>query len=108
MDKSSATNSHSVKSSMDDKSVMRGFPRQSDYQGLPLCLVYPNLNRQYGRIKAYTNEPKLSDDFLRLINDDTVVQNMPFDFEACHLNMNNGISVPAIRRQYYGSYLMNR
>lgn len=87
--------------------VMRAFPRQSDHQGLPLAMVYPHLDGQYGQIKAYFNEPKLSDGFLRLINDDTVFEQMPFEFANCHLNMNNPVSVPAIRRQYYGSYLMN-
>lgn len=76
--------------------VMRAFPRQSDFQGLPLALVYPELAGQYGRIKANTNEPKLSDGFLRLVNDDTTFENMPFVFNDCHLNMNNPVSVPAI------------
>lgn len=89
---------------LEGRYVVRGFPRQSDYQGL-LVMVYPQLNGQYGRIKAYTNEPKLSDGFLRLINDDAVFENMPFAFEGCHLNMNNGNSVPAIRRQYYAPTL---
>lgn len=59
-------------------------------------------------VKAYTNEPRLTDGYLAAVNDDLFEENPILTFDNCHLIMTERLQNTTIRRQYVRGYIVNK
>lgn len=85
--------------------IVREFPSQRETSDRPLALTFRQVTDNYTVIKALTNEPRLTDGFIRLVNDDIFAAHARFDVNHCALNMTQRLNETAIRRTYINGYV---
>lgn len=88
--------------------VLKEFPSLSMTDDRPLMLTFRDEANGYGSVKSFTNEPKMTDALIRLVNDDLFAANEEFNFLNSHLLMTRNINVSTIRQDYVNSYVTFR
>lgn len=88
--------------------VMKEYPSQRETTGRPIVLTYRQTRGQRTRIQALTNEPTLSDGFLRLVNDDLFAAHDRYTVDNCALNMTMEMNEANIRGKYIAGYVTQR
>lgn len=88
--------------------TMKEFPSLSQCADRPLCLTQINIDQQQMAIvKAWTNEPKATDAFVRMANDDLFQAHQYITYNNCSLTMTQNVSLAGFRANYAGSYINN-
>lgn len=87
--------------------TMKEFPAMNQCGERPLVLTTRQLANDVGIIKAWTNEPKQTDAFVRLANDDLFQEHPFINFANCSLTMTGAIFTPGFVNDYAGSYILN-
>lgn len=88
--------------------LMKEYPSQRETDNRPLMLTYrDDQANDTLQVKAFTNEPKLVDAYIRSMNDELFVVRDHFDLEHCALIMTPLFHVPSVRGAYIGSYVLN-
>lgn len=85
--------------------TMKEFPAMNQCGERPLCLTLRQVQENVGIIKAWTNEPKPTDAFIRMANDDLFDAHAHITFENCSLTMTGSVYVPGFVQNYAGSYI---
>lgn len=91
---------------MDRNYTMREFPSQRETTDRAIVLTFPQVTGQYKRIKALTNEPRLADAFIRLVNDDLFAAHDRFTIANCALNMTMDLQTSNVRGRYVAAYAL--
>lgn len=87
--------------------TMKEFPALNQCADRPLCLTQINVEDDQAIVKAWTNEPKATDAFVRMANDDLFEAHPFITYNNCSLTMTQNISVSGFRANYAGSYINN-
>lgn len=90
---------------MEKSYVMKEYPSQRETEARPIVLTYRLDVGALMQIKALTNEPRLSDAYLRMVNDDLFAQHARFTVANCALNMTAPLRPTTIRGQYIAGYV---
>lgn len=85
--------------------IMKEYPSQRETDARPIMLTYRLTQNARMRIKALTNEPRLSDAFIRMVNDDLFVAHGRFSAASCSLNMTPDLTPSTIRGRYIAGYV---
>lgn len=88
--------------------TFREFPSPNDYDGKPLTLTRMQDIDGLRIVKAYTNEPKMSDALVRFVNDELFNDAHDVSFATCHLNMTGRMHVASMRYDYASSFITDR
>jgi len=82
-------------------------PRQSDWRTTPFILTARQEAQNMCVVRAYTNEPKMPDGFLRFVNEN-IFDPAPHVFGDCHLVMTEQLVTNTVRSMYLNSYVIRR
>lgn len=85
--------------------MITSYPRQADWQVTPLIMTTRFEEGGHTHVKAYTNEPKMSDGFIRFVNDN-VFDPPPFNYDNCHLITTEILVTESVRSMYINSYVI--
>lgn len=88
--------------------VMKEYPSQRETSGRPLVLTIRQPIGQFLQIKAFTNEPRLNDAFINLVNDELFASPARYVVDNAALNMTNPLRAATIRGQYVASYVTDK
>lgn len=88
--------------------IMKEYPSQRETTQRPIVLTHKMHINNLTQIKALTNEPRLVDGFIRLVNDDLFVPHERFTVNACALNMTMPLNEINIRGRYIAGYVTER
>lgn len=86
--------------------TMKEFPSLSQCHDRPLMLCLRNEANNMGSIRAWTNEPHLTDAVIRLVNDDLFDAHAHITFANCNLLMTYELNIPQARSEYVASYVI--
>lgn len=78
--------------------IMKTYPPLSEWDTRPLILTVLQVNGQYRRVKAVTNDPQPSDALITMLNDQLFQPVIPI--ADCHLNMCEYYHTDGIRTTY--------
>lgn len=87
--------------------TMKEFPAMNQCGEKPFVLTTRQVANDVGIIKAWTNEPKPTDAFVRLANDDLFEAHPHITFANCSLTMTQALATPGFVMNYAGSYITN-
>lgn len=88
--------------------TMKEFPSMSMCSDRPLMLTRKQVPaNNISMVKAWTNEPKMSDALIRLVHEELYADHAFITFDNCHLNMTQRVFVPQIQTDYVGSYTID-
>lgn len=85
--------------------VMKEYPSQRETEAKPIVLTFKQTVGTKTRIKALTNEPTLSDGFIRLVNNELFTAHDRFTADICALNMTMDLNENNIRGRYVAGYV---
>lgn len=90
---------------MEKAYVIKEFPSQRETDARPIVLTYRLTNARLMQIKALTNEPRMPDAFIRMVNDDIFAAHTRFNVNNCALNMTAPMDFANIRGRYVAGYI---
>lgn len=85
--------------------VMKEYPSQRETIGRPITLVIKRFTEPLTQVRAFTNEPKLSDAFIALCNNTLFAEQADFPIGDAALNMTPPLLASTIRGKYVASYI---
>jgi hypothetical protein len=87
--------------------VMKEFPAMNQCADKPMMLTMKRETQNLGIVKAWTKEPKLTDAFVRLCNDNLYKPHKYMTYENSSLTMTQELYIPQVINHYVGSYVIN-
>lgn len=86
---------------------MKEFPAPNQCADRPLMLTTQFVENDFSIVKAWTNEPKPTDGYIRTVNNDLYDRHAYINYDNSSLNMTQRVHVPSVRAQYAGSYVLD-
>lgn len=93
---------------MDRNYTMREFPSQRETDARAIALTFVSRTTTHSRVKALTNEPRLADAFIRLVNDELFKKHDRFTINNCAMNMTMDLHTSNVRGRYTAGYILRK
>lgn len=87
--------------------TMKEFPAPNQCADRPLLLTTRNEVNDFVIIKAWTNEPKPVDAYIRAVNPDLIQAHAYITHANASLTMTQQLDITTVRAQYAGSYIID-
>ena len=80
-------------------------PRKFAFEGQSLVLIAVKQSDRLVQAKSLTNEPKMSNAIIRIVNEPHMFEGTPITFEGNHLIMTQETNLDVILIKYVSSYV---
>lgn len=87
--------------------TMKEYPSFRECEGTGIMLTSSREANNSVSVKAFTNEPKMTDGFSRAIHETGLLPNPAALYDTCHLNMMFPTNIAGIVNTYIGSYVLH-
>ena len=82
-------------------------PRRYDCVGSPLILTNSDEEAGTNQVRAYINEPQITDELIRFVNEQELFANPPAAYDDCYLIMTERFDLGSVLHDYVASFCID-
>ena len=87
---------------------MAEMPRHHTNEGTPLVMTNAHAAGVNTTVKAFMNEPQISDAIFRFVNQHVMFNNPPAAYANCRLQITETVNTQAVIHAYVASYVIKQ